>query len=85
MDRNALRQALLEMLENNKGEPVEFFDEAMDLRTDLGLDSVDLITLHMEIQDRFHLRLLPAEMAHVHLARDLLDLLQARLDVRRAA
>ena len=57
MDRTALRQILLEMLENNKGEPVENFHEEMDLRTDLGLDSVDLITLDMEIQERFRIRL----------------------------
>ena len=85
MDRTALRNALLEMLENNKGEPVEFFREDMDLRTDLGLDSVDLITLDMEIQERFRLRLLPAELATVHRVRDLLDLIQARLALRSVA
>jgi len=42
--RPPFRQILLELLENNKGEPVERFDEDMNLRTDLGLDSVDMIT-----------------------------------------
>jgi acyl carrier protein len=85
MDRTALRQALLEMLENNCGEPVERFDEDMSLRTDLGLDSIDLVTLVMEIQDRFCLRLAPAEMEQVQRAGELLDLLQARLSLRAAA
>lgn len=79
MDRTALRQALLEMLENNRGEPVERFDEGMSLRSDLGLDSVDMVTLVMEIQDRFHLRLALSELEHVQRAGELLDLLQTRL------
>ncbi len=79
MDRTALRQALLEMLENNRGEPVAHFDENMSLRTDLGLDSVDMVTLVMEIQDRFHLRLALSELEHIERTGQLLDLLQARL------
>jgi acyl carrier protein len=79
MDRTALRQALLEMVENNRGEPVEAFDESMNLRTDLGLDSVDMVTLVMEIQDRFHLRLALSELEHVQRAGQMLDLLEARL------
>lgn len=85
MDRTALRQALLEMLENNCGEPIKHFDEDMCLRSDLGLDSVDMVTLVMEIQDRFHLRLAMTELEHVQRASDLLDLLQARLALRAAA
>jgi len=79
MDRTALRQALLEMVENNRGEPVEAFVESMNLRTDLGLDSVDMVTLVMEIQDRFHLRLALSELEPVQRAGQLLDLLEARL------
>ena len=79
MDRTALRQALLEMVENNRGEPVERFDESMNLRTDLGLDSVDMVTLVMEIQDRFQLRLALSELEPVQSAGQLLDLLEARL------
>src|SRR5262249_27040984 len=85
MDRTTLRVALLEMLEHNCGEPVAHFDEDMSLRADLGLDSVDLVTLVMEIQDRFCLRLAPAEMEQVQRAGELLDLLQARLSLRAAA
>jgi acyl carrier protein len=85
MDRTALRQALLEMLENNKGEPVERFDEGMNLRSELGLDSVDMVTLVMEIQDRFRLRLALSELERVEKVADLLDLLQARLSTFRAA
>jgi len=85
MDRTALRQALLVILENNCGEPVERFDESMSLRADLGLDSVDMIGLSMEIQERFHLRLEPSDLEQVTSAGDLLDLLQARLSLRAVA
>ena len=52
---------------------------------DLGLDSVDMVTLVMEIQDRFHLRLAMTELEHVQRASELLDLLQTRLALRAAA
>ena len=85
MDRTALRQALLEMLENNKGEPVERFDEDLNLRTDLGLDSVDVVSLVMDIQDRFRIQLAVADLEPVQRVSDLLDLLQAKLSAPKAA
>ena len=81
MDRTAIRKALLGMLENNKGEPVEHLDDGMDLRQDLGLDSVDLVSLVVDIQDHFHLQVAIADFEKVQSVGDLLDLLQARLPV----
>jgi len=85
MDRTALRQALLEMLENNKGEPVERFDDDLNLRTDLGLDSVDLVSLVMDIQERFRVQLAVADLEPVQKVSDLLDLLQSKMAAPRAA
>ena len=85
MDRTAIQQALREMIENDRGESLARFEEDTYLRTDLGLDSVDMITLDMEIQDRFHLRLTPADLAHVEKVSDLIDVLQTRLSQRAAA
>ena len=85
MDRTALRQALLEMPENNKGEPVERFDDDLNLRTDLGLDSVDLVSLVMDIQERFRVQLAVADLEPVQKVSDLLDLLQSKMAAPRAA
>jgi acyl carrier protein len=79
MDRTALRQALKDMVESNTGEPVDHFDDATDLREGLGLDSVDVISLAMEIQDQFRLSIDVAEFERLRCVGDLLDVLQARL------
>jgi acyl carrier protein len=79
MDRAALRQALVELLEENKGEKYADFNENQVLRQELGLDSVDFVQFTMEIQDRFQLHLTIADLEQVVRVGDLLDLLQGRL------
>jgi acyl carrier protein len=81
MDRTALRQVLKEMVESNTGEPVGQFDDDTDLREGLGLDSVDVVSLAMEIQGQLRLSIAVAEFEHMHCVGDLLDMLQARLAV----
>jgi acyl carrier protein len=79
MNRSALRQILREMVENNTGEPLEHFDDDSDLRTGLGLDSVDIITLAMEIQDRFKVAIAANDFEQIHNVGSLLDLIHSRL------
>jgi acyl carrier protein len=79
MDRTALRQVLKELVESNTGEPVERFEDDTDLRDGLGLDSVDVVSLAMEIQDQFRLSIAVADFEHLHCVGDLLDLLQTRM------
>jgi acyl carrier protein len=85
MDRTALRQIVREVVENNTGEPLEHFDDDTDLRTGLGLDSVDLITLAMEIQDRFRVMIAPADFEQLHTVGNLIEFLQARVTVVKKA
>jgi acyl carrier protein len=85
MDRTALRQILREMVENNTGEPLEQFDDETDLRTGLGLDSVDVITLAMEIQDRLKVTIAASDFESLRTVGDLVELLHSRLGVKRQA
>jgi acyl carrier protein len=85
MDRTALRQVLRELVENNTGEPLEHFDDDTDLRTGLGLDSVDVVTLAMEIQDRFQVNFAVADLERVRCVGDLIEQIQPRLAVPRRA
>jgi acyl carrier protein len=85
MDRSALRQVLREMVEKNASESVGDFDEATDLRTGLGLDSVDMVTLVMEIQNHLRAGITMAEFECLHSVGDLLDLLQAKLAAQKRA
>lgn len=79
MDRTSLRQALLEILEDEKGEKVENLEDTVKLREEVGLDSVDVITMVMAIQTRFRIDLETAELQKISTVGDLLDLMQAKL------
>jgi acyl carrier protein len=81
MDRVALRDALIELLEGNVGKTYTDLDDGDDLRTGLGLDSVDLVTLVIEIQSRFNVVIASEELAQLTRVGDLLDLLQAKVAV----
>ena len=79
MDRNTLLQALREILEEDRGEKYDSITENVKLREDLGLDSVDLVTLVMQVQDRFRVILASDELEKIVQVKDLLDMLQAKI------
>jgi acyl carrier protein len=85
MDRTQLRQVLAAILEDEKGEKIEKLDDELSLREGLALDSVDLITMVMAVQTRFHIDLETDELEKMHKVGDLLDVIQAKLAVRAAA
>ena len=85
MDRNAIRLALVQQLEEDKGERVENMDDTVLLREGLGLDSIDVVTLVINIQSRFGIELKSEELEKIVTVGDLLDLLQVKLTQTRAA
>jgi acyl carrier protein len=85
MDRNAIRRALTQQLEEDKGERVENMDDTVVLREGLGLDSIDVVTLVINIQSRFGIELKSEELEKIVTVGDLLDLLQVKLDHTRTA
>jgi acyl carrier protein len=85
MDRNAIRLALVQQVEEDKGERVENMDDAVVLREGLGLDSIDVVTLVINIQSRFGIELKSEELEKIVTVGDLLDLLQVKLAQTRAA
>jgi len=85
MDRAALRQVLVEILEEDKGEKVETPADDIGLRDGLGLDSVDVVSLVMHIESRFRIRLPSEELEKLQRVGDLLDLLERKLAAAKAA
>ena len=85
MDRITLRQTFLRILEETSGEPKPGVDEATDLRTGLGLDSVDIVHLAIEIQNEFGVELTAADLEGVATVGGLLDLIPARAGGKVAA
>lgn len=79
MDRQGLRKTLAELLEETTGESYAEVGEDQSLTEGLGLDSVDLFSLVVEIQSKFQIKIASEELVTVATVGDLLDLLQAKL------
>jgi acyl carrier protein len=84
-DREAIRQILTELLENEVGEKFADLGDAKNLRSELGLDSVDLVSVIAQIERRFHTRLSRDDMEKLLTVGDVLDLLQVKLGNKSAA
>ncbi len=54
-------------------------DDSKDLRIDLGLDSVDVVSIVSQIERQFRIRLTHQELEKLAKVGDVLDLLQAKL------
>jgi acyl carrier protein len=77
--REQLRARLLNLLEEEMGEPYPLLTDDQDLRESLHLDSVDVVGLVMRIEREFRIRLATEELAAVKRVGDLLDLMEAKL------
>jgi acyl carrier protein len=85
MEREQLRQNLLASLEGDTGEKFDSLNDTTNLRTDLGLDSIDIVQLVIGIQTDYGILLDAKELEKVVLVGDFLDLLQAKLAAKKAA
>lgn len=79
MDRDRLRTTLAELLEKETGAAVPRLDDDADLRESLGLDSVDLIGLVLQVENRFGVRVETEELMTVRTVGGLLDLLGSKV------
>jgi acyl carrier protein len=78
-DRNAVRQTLIELMEADTGESYANLDDAKNLRTDLGLDSVDVVSIVSQVERRFRIRMAQQELEKLVTFGDVLDLLEKKL------
>ena len=79
MDREELRQELQDMFQDDTGNEIESMDDTVDLKDGLGLDSLDIVSLVMRIEQRYRIRLAHEELAQVATAGQMLDLIQSKL------
>jgi len=79
MGRNELRQFLLEQLQDDTGRKFTQLDDSVNLREDLGIDSVDLVTLIVHTQSRLKIEVSSEELEKVATVGNLLDILMFRL------
>jgi acyl carrier protein len=79
-DRETLRRTLIELLEADTGEQYADLQESANLRDGLGLDSVDVVSVVSQIERQFRIRLTHEELEKLVTVRDVLDLVQAKID-----
>lgn len=79
MDRGKLRATLIEMLESDTGNSYQDLTEDARLREELGLDSIDVVSVVSQIERRYRIRLTHEELEKLVKVGELLDLLQAKI------
>jgi acyl carrier protein len=79
LNRDAIRQTLIELLEADTGEKHSDLDENVNLREGLGLDSVDVVSIVSQIERRFRIRLTHEELQQLVTVANVLDLLEAKI------
>jgi acyl carrier protein len=78
-DRETIRRTLIELLEADKGEKYPELTDAMNLRDDLALDSLDVVSIVSQVERRFRIRLTHEELQGLTTVGDVLNLLQTKL------
>jgi acyl carrier protein len=79
MDREQLRQTLLEILEQETWEKPEQFGDNVNIRTGLKLDSVDLLSVALRAESKLGVALDSRDFERITTVGHLLDALQSKL------
>lgn len=79
LDRETIRHTLIELVEADKGEKVGELEDHQKLREELGLDSLDVVSIVSQIERRFRIRLTHEELQVLVTVSDVLDLLESKL------
>ena len=78
--RDEIRQTLIELIENDVGQKFEDLSDGKNLREELGLDSVDVVSIVSQIERHFRIRLNQQELEKLVTVGDVLNLLQQKLN-----
>ncbi|MCA1686051.1 MAG: acyl carrier protein [Planctomycetia bacterium] len=84
-DRESIRHSLVTYLEDDLGETLPSFGDDLNIREGLGLDSVDVVGLVMQVERQLRVRLDSEELVNVVTVGDLLDLLENKVAAGGAA
>ena len=79
MDREDLRQELKTIFEDDTDKKIDALDDSVELQEGLGLDSLDIVSLVMRIEQRFRIRLKHDELSKVATTGQLMDLILEKI------
>jgi len=82
MDRQKLRETLLDVLEQETWERPKDFSDQVKVREGLKLDSVDLLSVMLRVETQLGISLESRDFEKVSTVGDLLDVIQAKLAAR---
>ena len=85
MDREKLRRGLREQLEKDTGAKYEKLEDSQKLREDLGLDSVDVVSLIVYLQAEYGIELETEELEGVERVGELLDRIEKHIASKKCA
>lgn len=85
MERGELRQTLLDILTQESWVSSEGLTDDVNLRTDLKLDSVDLLSMALQAERTLGISIDSKDFESVTTLGDLLDLMQAKLSKKTSA
>jgi len=82
MDREKLRKDLADLLESETGTRPAVMTDGVKLKEELGLDSVDVVSLIMQVEATYRIRLSREELEPISNVGGLLNLIQAKIAAR---
>ncbi len=78
-NRSAIRQTLIEIMEADTGESYGNVPDNKNLREELGLDSVDVVSIVSNVERHYRIRLTQQDLEKLVTFGDVLDLLESKL------
>lgn len=79
MTRDLLRQALVELVDQETGARPDNLTDDTILTDGLGMDSIDLIGLVVQVENRFKVKIATEELRKMTRVGEMLDLLEVKL------
>jgi acyl carrier protein len=83
--REEIRQTLMKLFEAETGESIDSLTDDQNMAEQLGLDSVDMVSLIMQLERHFKIRLSHEELAGAAQVGRLLDIVQQKLSEPKVA
>ena len=83
--REEIRETLLKLFEAETGEPLESLDDDQNMAEQLGLDSVDMVSLIMQRERHFKIRLSHEELASAVQVGQLLEIVEQKVNAPKEA
>ncbi|MFL5339470.1 MAG: acyl carrier protein [Gemmataceae bacterium] len=85
MNRATLRKTLIDLLESETGTRNENLTDDTILTEGLGLDSIDLVSLIVQVENRLRIKIETDELKKISRVGDLLDLLSQKVAASQAS